>query len=395
MKTVLLVLLLFPVMVWGQRVRVTPEDLARKQSFLLLRDGIVVRGQVIRQDSLLTTVRKSGGNLTFVENEQLIGIMPIRPRTNGATTLSYQVFVFRDSSRVEGRFVRQDSTMITVRKRNGQLTYFEPELLLRVDSVNVATADSGRTFINQFSPWLLIGQTAYNPEKGRFYYRNKWVLLNEVEYGITRNWSVGASYSLNPPMFVEKLDTYQATASYQGNTIELNSKLSASIGRKFRAGLTVAYQPKTSSYFYKNGKWTVQALATFGTSQRNVTVGYGIINRGRQNVYPPWSSAWPPPYTEERIPDQSFITLGIVQKILPNLTLLSDNRINLGKRFFSYDDRGERATLSFALRLDRRRHSFDLGAYSFLYRNNYFWDGKKVRIVPYIGYNLMIGGKVK
>ncbi|UHG89048.1 hypothetical protein [Spirosoma oryzicola] len=398
MKTVLLLLVLYPVVLWGQAVRVTPEDLARKQSFLLMRDGSVVRGQIVRQDSSLITVKKAGGDMTFVETDQLIGIMPIRPRPTTSAP-SYSVFYLKDSTRLEGRFVRRDSTMITVRKRNGQLTYFEPELLHRVDSTVVDTvpgADSGRTFSNQFSPWLLIGQTAYNPKKGQFYYRNKWVLLNEFQYGITRNWSVGVGVATPIPwLYRSAYDAYYGSGSVLNNSFQLKSKLSASIGRKFRVGLNVSYQPNTYRYSYSKRAWTFQALASIGTSQRNVTLGYGLINRGKQPVYQYWSSMYPTPYTLERIPDQSFLTLGLVQKVLPNLTLLSDNRINLGQRYYFYDDTGERATLSFALRLDRRRHSFDLGAYSLIYRNNYSWDGKNVRVIPYIGYNLLLGGKTK
>ncbi|GAB3883838.1 hypothetical protein [Spirosoma agri] len=396
MKTVLLLLTLFPAICWAQRVKITAEDMARKQSFLLLRDGSVVRGQLIRQDSLLITVRKAGGDLTFIESDQLIGVMPIRPRpvNQTPTTALYSVFVFKDSSRIEGRFVRKDSTMITVRKRNGQLTYFEPELLDHVDSVRIGTRlpiDSARLFKNRFSPWLLVGQTAYNPEKGRFYYRNTWLLVNEFQYGITRFWSVGASFVAPLPWL-----GYSGIESIRNpvlNRMRLTSKLSAPIGQALRAGLNVTYQPSTNRDFYRPGVWTFQALASIGNSQRNVTIGYGLVNRGSQRVYEYWSSAYPTPFTDQRVPDQSFMTVGVVQKVLPGLTLLSDNRINLGKNYYGYDDNGERATVSFAFRLDRRRHAFDLGVYGFLYRNNYYWDGKMVRFYPYIGYNLIFGSK--
>ena len=74
--------------------------------------------------------------------------------------------------------------MITVRKRNGQLTYFEPELVLRVDTVraDLESGDGagGGVLTNRFPPWLLTGQTAFNAEKGRFYYRNTLLLINNT-----------------------------------------------------------------------------------------------------------------------------------------------------------------------------------------------------------------------
>ena len=400
MKTVLLFLLLYPAVLWAQRVRITPEDMQRKQSFLLLRDGSVVRGQIVRQDSSLITVRKRGGEMTFVEADQLIGVLPIRPRPDSVAALPgvektyqlspYSTFVFKDGSRVEGKYLRRDSTMITVQKRNGQLTYFEPELLDRVEPIRFDTvADSGLVFQNRFAPWLLTGQTAYTPEKGRFYYRNTWILLNEFQYGITRHWSVGVDFPTPIPYL--SLAGFYTVGNYMTNNTRLSSKFSVPIGQNFRVGLNATYQPRPYYDSYQHGILTFQVLGSIGNSQRNLTFGYGLINQGRlQYTYFPSPSSSAPQYTYVSIPNQSFLTVGIMQKVLPTLTLVSDNRINLGQHYY-YNNNGERATLSFAFRLDRRRHAFDLGIYSLIYRDNYLWDGKRVRFFPYVGYNLLIG----
>ncbi|WP_338867894.1 hypothetical protein WBJ53_16070 [Spirosoma sp. SC4-14] len=396
MKTVLLLLLLCPILGFAQGVKVTAEDLKRHQSFLLLRDGLVVRGKIIREDSLLITVRKPGGEMTYVEREQLIGILPIRPRSTqvSATSSVYTVFVLKDSVRIEGQFVKRDSTMITVRNRNGRLTYFEPELLDHVDTVRVdrrVLGDSTRQVANRFSPWVLLGQAAYNPEKGQFYYRNTWLMYNEAQYGINRFWSVGANFLVPVPYL--NYDGYLTVGNYLSNNYRLQTKLSAPIGRKIQLGLNVAYQPQTNSDWNRPGIWTAQALLSLGNRQRNLTLGYGLVDWGRQRVYQYWSSYYPTPYTYERAPRQSFLTLGLTYQLRPGLTLLSDNKINLGKRYYAYGDNGERSRLSLGLRIDRRRHAFDLGVYGLLYRDNYYWNGKKIHFYPYIGYNLFFGPK--
>lgn len=406
MKTVLFFLLLGPVLSWAQLIKITPEDTQRKHSYLLMRDGSVVRGQIVRQDSSLITVRVKGGDLSFIEADQVVRISPNHPSDVASTermtnvTPLYSVFVFRDGSQVEGSYIRRDSTMITVRKRNGQLTYFEPELLVRIDTIRAGiespdlTVSGDRTFINRFSPWLLTGQTAYNSEKGQFYYRNTLFLLNEFNYGITRNWSVGASFVTPIPYLV--ITDYYAFRGFLFRNTQLFSKLSVPISDQFRLGLHVTYKDNLLSNYLKRGALTFQALASVGTSQRNVTVGYGLISRGKWRFYqyqPIYSSSAPIPISiDTPIPDQSFLTLGIMQKVSPILTLVSDNRINVGQsQYYYYDDTGERASLSFALRFDRRRHAFDLGLYGLAYRDNFKWDGHQVRLLPYLGYNVIIG----
>ena len=398
----LLLLFCCPLLLWAQPYKIGPGDTQRKQSYLLLRDGSVVRGQILRQDSTIITVQKRNRELTFVEADQLVRIMAERPSRSrsgvpagavdspGETVHGVPVqpvdrnrlFILKDGSQVEGRFVRRDSTMITVRKRNGQLTYFEPELLVRTDSVQTESAGGGnRTFPNRFSPYLLTGLTAYNPEKGRFYYRNTWLLLNEFQYGITRFWSVGAGF-VTPVPYVIYTDSFRGVGGYVLNSSRPFTKLSVPIGNRFRLGVDASYRGNQQfNFFGLRDVWTLQALATVGSSQHNVTVGYGSRVPGRQDRR----------YSFYRtIPNQSFLTLGIMQKLSPGLTFISDNTLYPGRSYFFYSD--QRASVSAALRIDRRRHAFDLGVYSLIYEGPYRWDrGRSVRFFPYVGYNLLIG----
>ena len=373
---------------WAQVLKITPQDTQRKQSFLLMRDGSVVRGQILRQDSTLISVRKRGGNLSFIEADQVISILADRSdlpenRAGARTASPYKVYVMKDGARIEGRFVRRDSTMITLQKPNGQFTYFEPELLARIDTIQrESSGTSGGTFPNRFSPWLLTGLTAHNPEKGRFYYRNTWLLLNELQYGITRNWSVGASF-VTPIPYLIYSDAYLGTGGYILSNSRLFTKLSAPIGRRFRLGVDASYR-STQQFTLSRGRdiWTFQALASVGSSQRNVTIGYGLrvqSNKNRQRYY----------YYGRMPTNQSFLTLGVMQKLSPSLTFISDNTVQLGRTYFYYNE--SRASASAALRIDRRRHAFDLGIYTLIYQRPYLWDGRQTRFFPYVGYNLLIG----
>jgi len=397
MKTVLFWLLISPTLLWAQRIQVSPQDTQRKQSYLIMRDGTVVRGRVIRQDSSLITVQQRGDVMTFIESDQVTRITADRPpKAAGAGGSSYTTFVLRDSSRLEGNFIRRDSTMITVRKRNGQLTYFEPELLIRTETPSAEVdSDTGRVFTNRFSPWLLSGLTAHNAEKGRFYYRNTWLLLNEFDYGITRFWSVGASF-IAPVPYLVNMDNYLGTGLYGDSKPRLFTKISVPIGRYVRLAVNARYEADDAkTYPVRKGAFTFQGLATIGSSQHNVTLGFGMALPGQERVigyaYPqPWeSSYYDPRVITVRLPTQKFLSVGIMQKLSPGLTLVSDNRINLGASYRYYNN--ERVTASLALRIDRRRHAFDLGLFSYIYAKPYLYDNKSVRFFPYLGYNLLIG----
>lgn len=401
MKTVLFLLLLSPVIGWAQVYKITPQDAQRKQSFLLMRDGSVVRGQILRQDSTIISVRKRGGDLSVIEADQVISVLadrselPVTSPAGARSASPYKVYVMKDGARIEGQFVRRDSTMITIQKPNGQFTYFEPELLARIDTVQgESSGDVAQAFPNRFSPWLLTGLTAYNPGKGRFYYRNTWLLLNEFQYGITRFWSIGARF-VTPVPYLVLADGYYGTGQYTGELSQLITKLSAAPGPNFHLGVNAAFQPyRQYDYRGMGGRWTLQALATVGSSQHNVTFGYGIVVpklKFTTSIYQPYSSSMPQiRYTT--FPNHSFLSIGIMQKVGPYLTFLSDNSINLGPGYHSDNSTGNRASVSAALRIDRRRHAFDLGAYTLIYEKPFLWnEDRHTRFFLYVGYNLLIG----
>jgi len=381
-KTVLLLLVLCPFLAQAQLIKITPEDTYRKHSYLLMRDGSVVRGQIVRQDSSIISVRVRGGDLSFVEADQVVKILAERPKDNRLMvnpSASQTVFVLKDGTQLPGTFVRRNETMITVRKQNGQLTYFEPELLLRVDTLRAGGDETGLTtlgkpaYANRFSPFLPITTTAFNPEKGKGYYRNALFLLNEFHYGVTQNWSVGAS--VNPFFNVFERDNI-ARETVLNATYRFFSKLTFPIGNQFRFGVNVTYQPRQKgTLFSMPQQILLHGLFSLGSTERHVTLGYGMRLLPDYTVY-------------SKTP---FISAGVMHKISRNLTVLSDNVFYLNP----YQSNAS-ANLSLALRFDRRRHAFDLGALSVIQPRLAYYGlstdpGTYSYFYPYIAYNLLIG----
>ena len=394
MKTVLLFLLFCPLTLWAQVFKISPQDTERKNSYVLTRDGLVVHGRVLRQDSTLITVKKRTGETSFIEADQVVSITPARPEPLNTSPITgparkTTVFVLKDNVRLEGTFIRKDSTMITVRKSNGQLTYFEPELLIRVDTVQqqsgpaTETYTGGRNFPNRFSPWLLTGQTAYTPEKGHLYYRNTLLFLNELHYGLTRNLSVGVNGNLNPIDFLSANGARERLLGVA--TVRFFSKLTFPIGEQFRFGVNAIYQPRQKGQLFRLDQQIVlQGLMSFGNAERNATLGYGL------RFFPDYTV-----YTKG-----TYITAGVMHKIGRNLTFLSDNTFYLNPFAFSGAYSGNIAELSAALRLNRQRHAFDLGLfsavqpqYSYDPRYGSYNSGTKAYFYPYLAYNLVIGSK--
>lgn len=390
MKTVLLLLLFVPTILWAQVFKISPQDTQRKKSYIRTRDGLVVHGQVMRQDSTIITVKKRNGDLSFIEADQVLSITPNRPEGVSSTNPSgvvTTVFVLKDNVRLAGTFVRRDSTMITVRKNNRQLTYFEPELLVRVDTLRdgveplEAVPDGGLP--NRFSPWLLTGQTAYNPDKGKLYYRNTLLVVNELHYGLTRNLSVGVNVN---PFYGEfnQLGNLSRERLF-GATVRLFSKLTFPIGKQFRFGVNAIYQPRQKGQLFQlDQQIVVQGLMSFGNTERNATLGYGL------RFFPDYTN-----YTKS-----SYIRAGVMHKIGRTLTFLSDNTFYLNPFAYNGFYTDALAELSVALRLNRQRHSFDFGAVSTIQSRLYIdpgfgrsSPGTRAYFYPYIAYSLLIGRK--
>ena len=148
---------------------------------------------------LLATTLLTGNVLAQIPNTAPVDTIRAR---------NYAIYL-NDGNALCGRIIRQDSSNYTVRLRNGFVTYVPLDLFKNLGpgrpklpksnpnlttTVTIDTARKGY-FANQFGPYLLFNQTAFNPKAGRLYYRNPYVVINQLDYGITKFWSVGATVS--------------------------------------------------------------------------------------------------------------------------------------------------------------------------------------------------------
>ncbi len=373
MKTVLLFVFLLSSWVASAQINPTtipPAD-GQKTYMLLLKDGSVVSGRIVRRDSSNLVVRQRNGRLTYVDLElfdrvittplpdsQPINTITAAPLTDTNGTEN-NLILFKDGSRVRGRIVRRDSTMLVIRKRGGELTYADPALLETVINPRLLTVN------NPFAPFMTLNQTAYTVEPGRLYYRNVWLVYNEFNLGLTRNWSIGAS--------VVPINWLITDSWYAQRSVGLSSKLSFPLGDLARIGASVEYQPSGTYEFFKvNALWNIRALASLGDSQRNVTIGYGRASSGNNKLY-----------------RQPYFTVSALLKLTPQLSFITDNTLYTNQNRYISD---VASVFSAAFRFDRPRHAFDLGILGQTYNVSFFQgNGRNPQFFPYLAYNLRIG----
>lgn len=372
MKTVLFWLLMLST--FSASAQISPSALppagGPKNYTLLLKDGAVVSGQIVRRDSINLVVRQKNGQLTYVDLElfdrvitttgddpqQPTGVAGNAP-VDDTNALKNYLILFKDGTQVRGRIVKRDSTTLVIRMRNGEFTYADPTLLASVQDLNQLSPT------NPFAPFMTLNQTAYTADPGHLYYRNVLLLYNEFNYGISRNWSVGASVV---PRAWFLSDVYVPSVSF-------STKVSFPLGNLARIGVMAAYQPSRTYDLYKvNEVWNLQAMASLGDTQRSVTVGYGRSSSDN-----------------DKRNRQPFFSISAMLKLSPAVSFITDNILYTNQNQY-YSDVAN--LFSVAVRFDRPRHTFDLGMMGETYAFTFFnGGGRNPQFFPYLAYNLRIG----
>ncbi len=329
---------------------------------------------------------------TLLPCQNVLAQQPNTAPVDTSRARNYSLYL-NDGTALYGRIIRRDSSNYTVRLKTGQITYVPLDLLKNLGSgrpkaqdmvVVVAAVSKPVTdtinaprngYANRFGPYMLFNQTAFNPDAGRMYFRNQYGIVNQLDFGLTKFWSIGATAAPIMSLLTDR-GVIQSFV--------LQSKITFPVGPWLRVGVGGIYRP---AYTQRNDfgsykileQWQIEALASFGDSQRNITVAYGqTLGKSYGNTRP------------------TYIRIGAVMKLAPKLSFVSDNIIS-GRDPFGNDAGSQ---FSGVFRLDRRRHSFDIGVLGLVrdeYRYASFAGGgfysyreRKLYPLPYVGYNLLI-----
>jgi hypothetical protein len=259
--------------------------------------------------------------------------------------------LLKDGTQLRGELIRQDSTEAIIRTKNVGTITLKSDQIVRMERIG-AQAKS-ETYPNGFPQTMRILPTAYSAERSKLYFRNYMLYASQFEYGITDNWSVGTTFY-----------TFLPT-----NLFSFNTKLSFPVGQRVRLGINAQYAAIRFPRLFLNGGFGgigyVQGLVTAGDRQNNATYGLG------------WS------ISNGSLSRNIVGSFGLVRKVSPKLTFISENLILLGGNI-----KGVATALSGGIRFDRSRHAFDLAAYLPLF------FGPNVEtttiFVPFASYHLRI-----
>lgn len=207
-------------------------------------------------------------------------------------------------------------------------------------------------FESQFDFKYFLFNTAIPVGEKKWVYSNQYVVISNVNYGISKKLSAGISFfTFNPAaLFSPKL------------------KFTFNPEAKIKVAITAQYlyaQIRKSNSVYENFNYGfLQASVTKVNPKSNFTlsIGKSISKSGIEQGY--------------------VATIGLSKRIAPKLSIISENNLLIGT-----DIKFTLGLLSIGFRIDRKKHAFDLGIFA-----PAIIDQLNVspRPLPFISYNLKL-----
>lgn len=180
--------------------------------------------------------------------------------------VNYVEVKMNDGERLQGQLIHQDKEFVILRTKNSEI---------KLDANNIKWIKAGEAYEGKYSfrnpndTRYFFGASAIPIRKNRGYYQNVNVIFNSVNYGITKNVSIGGGFEI--------ISTILATPAWF-----LTPKVGFKVGEKWHlgGGVLIAGISDFGSVGLAYG------LATYGSSDSNVTagIGYGIGSDGFSNA---------------------------------------------------------------------------------------------------------------
>jgi len=121
---------------------------------------------------------------------QLHGLIKAQGETDSTSLTRVEM---NDGNEFIGHIVSQDTSILILKtEKLGQLTFNKRDIV-KITPINPAAIKKGEYwFENPQSTRYLWSPDGYGLKKGEGYYQNIWVLFNQVSYGVTNYFSIGA-----------------------------------------------------------------------------------------------------------------------------------------------------------------------------------------------------------
>ena len=272
---------------------------------------------------------------------------------NTDSTQSNVVFILKNGQTITGR-------ILSLKKQNYLIkTQTTDTLMISMDQVRSVSVVglSGSGYFEPLFPFkYFLFNSAIPLQRKTWYYTNQYVFFNSINYGISKNWSTGIAFlSFNPPTFISPKIRY---------TFNPESRLKIGLGVQYF--MIRVYETGAGNVFYHYG--LAQALATYGNSQNNFTLGAGKFI-SPDGVYKGY-----------------VVLIAVTKKISQHISFISENNFVVGSLNFSENGFG---LLSGGIRIHAKKHAFEMGAFTPAVIQGGNID--RTIALPFAGYNLKLG----
>ncbi|MBO0947118.1 hypothetical protein [Fibrella forsythiae] len=366
----------------------------------------------------------------------LAGMAPVCAQTIPVDTSNGKPYyiLLKDGSHIQGRIIKRDSTMYTVRMKNGQLTYVETALFGQISSVAPTMTDTAAYFSQQSyarpnaSPPV---QTTVSPSQYEITLTdgttlNAVVLSQDSSRVVVKTEALGTVYI--PARRIVRMERVQ-NPDKQAAQQRKRSSGSPNLFPQYLNFLPSAYQAERGRVYFRNSSvyisqfdvgitdnWSVGASfftfvpSLFGSLSTKVSVPVGVRVRLGIQAQLLYGSLFDRTASTGLIQgivsigdSQNNVTVGlgtgtsrysigqigsvsIVRKLRPSLTFISENILLFG----GSNSRYSIGKLSAGLRFDRVRHSFDLSA-NIPFGPDGIVSGSNVVLFPTASYQVRLG----
>jgi len=170
----------------------------------------------------------------------------------------------KDGASISGKIISQNSEQIIVETSSmGQVTIQRSNIS---EMTLLKASDAGKGWYPNPNPSkYLLGNSAIAPQKGTGYYQNTWILFNSFSYAFTDFFSMSGGFEI-----------ISLLASGEGPfAFYLNPKASFKVMDNFYAGGNILYANTIKSVDEFGGLGTLNAFASYGNENNNITASFG------------------------------------------------------------------------------------------------------------------------
>ncbi len=246
-----------------------------------------------------------------------------------------------------GILLEENQSTILLRTVHGDFNLLRKE----IKQIQVVEYDGPYYFANQHYTRYFLAPSAIPLEKGRAQYNNFWVTTNAINYGITKNITVGAGLEF-VTLFSEDAPIWF-----------VDTKIGGQLGDKFYlAGGLIYYQDP-----FQDAITLGYVVSTFGSPESNVSIGVGYN--------------FSEDYTYEFVEEEGLIaTLSGTTRATNRVSFVSESDFNFDLESFGVI---QHYSGTHGLMIQLYKHSIRVGGIV------NWQQSSSVELFPYLGYGLV------